>query len=698
LQKKAQNQIITADLSWNEQGEPTSTQFGDIYFSTTDGMAESYYVFIEQNKLLDRWAATTQSFYVIGETGFGSGLNFLVTWQAFASFRSNNPNHPLRRLYFTSFEKYPLEINDLINSHARWTDVKHNAAMLQHQYPLPVAGCHRLTFPLKNTFDAQIILDLWIGDIKDTITTLSHGENGLIDSWFLDGFAPSKNPEMWNQSLYNNMAKLSANNATMATFTAAGDVRRGLIKAGFLMTKTKGFGKKREMLTGRFERADKISAQNPWFFRPGLQDADEHSPVVTIIGGGIASASIVLALSKRQIKCRLICKDSVVAQGASGNRQGGFYPLLNSNHDPLSSFYSQAFCFGLSMYRPFIESDPSSGDFCGVFQVAYNEKIKSAQQKLIASQMFTPLLVKPLTEQQATLFTGVPMAQGGLLYPAGGWLSPLKMTQNMLLNEQESGLLQIIYNTKVTELTNHKNQWRLKCCDNTTLNAEIVILTNGHELANFEQTQQLPLYATSGQVSHLRETEHTAPLTTVLCYQGYMTPSAKGVHCIGASFNRDISSYDVNDQEHHQNISKLTSDLPELFQGTLSQRTISQGKVGQDNTLTDNIVGGKVGVRMSVKDHMPMVGAVPHYDNTRKLYHDLNKGKPAISYTSSPVHTNLFMLGGLGSRGLCSAPILGEILACQLLNEPMPIDQHLLNQLNPNRYWIKQLKKHHVDI
>jgi len=681
LQKKAQNQIITADLSWNEQGEPTSALFGDIYFSTTDGLAESSYVFIEQNALLEQWQATTQSFYVIGETGFGSGLNFLVTWQAFESFRLSNPNHPLRRLYFTSFEKYPLTTTDLKSSHDRWPQLQQHAVQLQSKYPLPVGGCHRLSLPAGNN-GAQIILDLWIGDINDTITQISHNENGLVNAWFLDGFAPSKNPEMWNQPLYNNMAKLSTDNASLATFTAAGDVRRGLIEAGFVITKVKGFGKKREMITGRYNRSAKISALNPWFHRPALIISNEQPPIVTIIGGGIASANLILALTNRQIKCRLICKDTQIAQGASGNKQGGFYPLINNNHDHLSSFYSQAFCFGRSIYRPFVQADPQSGDFCGVLQIAYDEKIQRAQTKLFQSKIFPEQLVSPLSMEQATQIAGLSIAQTGLFFSEAGWLSPLLMTRHILSKAQESNLLEIIYETELLQLNAQQGQWQLKCNDKTTLDAPIVVLANGHHLSNFVQTQRLPFYATAGQVTHLNATKQSSHLKTVLCYQGYITPAANNIHCVGASFNRDTCDYDVNTHEHEQNLSKLSTDLPELFEGSV---------------LSDQIAGGKVGVRMSVKDHLPMVGAVPHYDETRTLYHDLNKGKPASSYPLSPVHTNLFMLGGLGSRGICSAPLLGEILACQLLNEPMQMSQSLLDQLNPNRYWIKQLKKHNVD-
>lgn len=685
LFNQVENNITGANLSLNQQNKPTLTRFSDIPISTIHGLENSHYVLIKHNQLIERWSATTQNFYVIGEIGFGSGLHFLITWQAFQYFRTTNPDHPLRRLYFTSFEQYPLKINDLAEIHACWPQLAIHAAQLQHQYPLPVNGCHRLSFDMDCNDSAQIILDLWIGDINDTIIDISCGDNGAIDAWFLDSFTPEIKTNMWNKNLYNNIAKLSTNNATFATFTTDNHIISGLNQVGFLIKKSKGDGKTRKIITGSFTRLTKYSNHNPWFYRPALKLSENQSPIVTIVGGGIASASLALALTKRRINCRVICQDPTLAHGASGNRQGGFYPLLNSNHDHLSQFYSQSFLFALAIYRPFLEFEPRCGEFCGVLQIAYNDKSRRAQDKLISSQHFPPSLVNQLTPESAAQVSGMDIGHGGIFYPEGGWLSPQNLTNSLMKKAEDSGYLTLVYDRKITAFNQQKNasSWQLTCSDSTTLDTSVVVLANGHGLSSFKQSQHLPLYATAGQVTHIKATKHTARLKTVLCYKGYLTPASDHLHCLGASFNRDISGYEVNDVEHHQNIDKLRQDLPVLC---------------QEQNFSSYIKGGKVGVRMSVKDHLPMVGSLPHYENTKLAYHDLNKGKPANNYPNSPVHSNLFMLGGLGSRGLCSAPILGEILACQLLQEPMPLAQSLLEQLNPNRYWIKQLKKHNVNI
>ena len=669
--------ISAANLSWNENGEPTSVEFDDIYFNTTDGLDETTYVFIEKNYLLQRWQDCTSAFYVIAETGFGSGLNFLVTWQHFTHFRAENPEHPLKRLYFISFEKYPLSADDLVKAHDRWSSLAKQAQELQKQYPAAISGCHRLPFSIAPNEHNTVILDLWFGDIKDTITQLSVLPNGLVDSWFLDGFAPSKNPEMWNQTLYNNMAKLSKDTASLATFTAAGDVRRGLQHAGFTIKKEKGFGKKREMITALFNRNTPYTSHSPWFHRPSI--SPETGPV-TIIGGGVASTSLAYALAQRGVDSEIICQDDELATGASGNLQGGFYPLLNSQHDYLSQCYSHGFFFAKNLYCQLIDDDSSVGDLCGVLSVDNDDKTVTAHKKIIDSGIFPQDLVHAVTATSASELCGISIPHNALFYPSGGWISPKQLTSSLLKKAQALTSVQVTFNRKISSLTFANNHWQLQSQDGIH-QATTVIIASGHELMNIAQCEHLPLYATSGQVSHLTESKQSGALNKVLCYQGYMTPSKDGQHCLGASFNRDVSGYVVNDVEHQQNVDKLNDDIPSLKINDLKR-----------------INGGKVGVRGSVKDHLPMVGGVPDYHQTKSVYNDLHKGKPAHRYCDAPHHQQLFMLGGLGSRGLCSAPLLGEILSCQLTNEPMPVSQQLLDQLNPNRYWVKQLKKHNVDI
>jgi tRNA 5-methylaminomethyl-2-thiouridine biosynthesis bifunctional protein len=236
--------LTNARLDWNESGTPVSGQFDDVYFSNVNGLEETRYVFLQKNQLPERWNQFNSQRFVIGETGFGTGLNFLAAWQAFDQFRQENPDAQLHSLHFISFEKYPVSKTDLIKAHQSWPELATYARELQQNYPIAIPECHRIILA-----DGAVTLDLWFGDIHDCMPSLPVSREGVVDAWFLDGFAPSKNPDMWNQHLFDYMAKLAKPEATCATFTAAGFVRRGLIEAGFAMQKVKGFGTKREMLS-----------------------------------------------------------------------------------------------------------------------------------------------------------------------------------------------------------------------------------------------------------------------------------------------------------------------------------------------------------------------------------------------------------------------------------------------------------------
>ena len=219
--------ITAADISFNETGTPISSLFDDIYYSKDDGLTESFYVFQQGNNLEQRWLTHDREQFCIAETGFGTGLNFLAVCQTFAAFRDKHPNHRLKRLHFLSFEKYPIALTALRQSLVQWTSVKNWSEKLLACYPSLIKGPHRLNI------DTQISLDLWFGDVLESAPKINNRLHGVVDAWFLDGFAPSKNPDMWSNDLFFQIARLTRPQGTFATFTAAGFVRRGLMAQGF---------------------------------------------------------------------------------------------------------------------------------------------------------------------------------------------------------------------------------------------------------------------------------------------------------------------------------------------------------------------------------------------------------------------------------------------------------------------------------
>ncbi|MDW6093487.1 bifunctional tRNA (5-methylaminomethyl-2-thiouridine)(34)-methyltransferase MnmD/FAD-dependent 5-carboxymethylaminomethyl-2-thiouridine(34) oxidoreductase MnmC [Vibrio rhizosphaerae] len=663
--------ITNAKLDWNEAGTPVSGKFDDVYFSNVNGLEETRYVFLQKNQLPDRWENFNRSRFVIGETGFGTGLNFLAVWQAFDRFHQQHPNAPLQSLHFISFEKYPVSQEDLIKAHQVWPELAEYAAALRQHYPLAVSGCHRITLA-----DGAVTLDLWFGDIHDCMPLVPVPREGLIDAWFLDGFAPSKNPDMWNQQLFNHMAKFAKVNATCATFTAAGFVRRGLIEAGFTMQKVKGFGTKRDMLVGTLETPTAFTNMLPWYAHQPVSNLSD----VAIIGGGIASATLAKALSRRGIQVTLYCQDDQAAQGASGNRQGAIYPLLNAQHDPLSRFFTASFLYA----RQFIEQMNNDGlrfdhQWCGVTQLMWDAQ---AQKKLkpITTGLFPSQLVMGQDQQQTSETLGLPVTSESLYYPLGGWICPAQLTEQLLTTLESSGRLRTHFRTQIDQLhwDDQAAIWQLHCAEQI-FHHQCVVIANGHQFEQFPQTRPLPLAQVKGQVSHIPTTAALKQLKTVLCYDGYMTPvnPANQQHCIGASYDRQNLDTHFDPIAQTQNRDKLKTCIPD--QSWPDEVDISHHQSRQ-------------GIRCVSRDHLPFAGPLGDLQIIKTQYHAL-AAQTAQSAPQIHHYPHLYGMLGLGSRGLSSAPLLAECLASIMCGDPLPLSVDLIERIHPGRMWVRKLRK-----
>ncbi|MHA6264697.1 tRNA (5-methylaminomethyl-2-thiouridine)(34)-methyltransferase MnmD [Arenibacterium sp. CAU 1754] len=216
-----------AEIEWRDGKVPVSRQFDDPYFSLENGLAETRHVFLAGNDLPARFADGVR----IAELGFGTGLNFLATVQAWRD--AGAPG----RLQFTSFEAFPMAADDMVQALDHFPELADLAASL-------------ITFWRGGRRDFQgdgITLDLIEGDARSTLPDWQ----GQADAWFLDGFSPAKNPELWGADLMGEVARHTAPGGTVATYTAAGFVRRGLEAAGFTVERVPGYGRKRHMTRAR---------------------------------------------------------------------------------------------------------------------------------------------------------------------------------------------------------------------------------------------------------------------------------------------------------------------------------------------------------------------------------------------------------------------------------------------------------------
>lgn len=659
--------VQTAQLQWNEDGYPVATQFDDVYFSKLDGLAETRYVFLKNNQLPQRWIQQKQPLFTIGESGFGSGLNFLATWWCWAQLpQEQRPT----QLHFISFEKYPLTREDLQQTVAHWPELTPYLAELLDQYPtIFTSGCHRLTFE-----HGHIILDLWFGDIHESAPQIPQSGNGLMDCWFLDGFAPAKNPDMWNQDLFDHMARLSKNNATLATFTAAGFVRRGLQDAGFTMAKAPGFGRKRDMLIGEIHRFTTQASAPIWYKRP--VPSLVQAPVIGIIGGGLAGASLSYALAKRGIKHIVYEQSENRAQGASGNRQGAIYPLLNHDQAAANQFFIHAFDYAKRIIKQLDTSEsPIAHDFCGVLQIGHDERSRRKIVRLL--DMGWPYeLIHGVDPVQTSEHLGQPVKDGGLFYPQAGWASPVQLVDAMFDYALRSGYGQFKSSHQLTQWHDQSDgRIALEFAEKPAQSVDQLVLCNGYQMAELTGAEKLPITPVRGQVSHLAVNAASAPLKTVLCYAGYLTPEYNGSHCLGATHQRFTTHCELDENDTQENLQAIQHCLQQIWCENL--------KIAPSQ--------GRAGVRATIRDHMPLMGPLIDIEQLITDYPKINTIKLRAQAPELPFFKNVYVLGGLGARGVTTAPLLGELLACELTGAPEPVSQGVLDSIHPSRFWIRRL-------
>ena len=675
-----------AQVHFNESGTPVADHFDDVYFSNDSGIDETQHVFVAGNDLAERWQQWRNPTFVIAETGFGTGLNFLVAMRAFNEFRAANPDHPLKRLYFITTEKFPLPQQDMQRALEAFPALKDEAQALASLYPMGLEGCHRLHFDNHST-----TLDLWIGDVHELLPQWHSPVNGLIDAWFLDGFAPSKNPDMWTDALFSQMARLSKTGTTFGTFTAAGIVKRGLAGVGFTIKKRNGFGRKRDMLTGVFDQ-DHENVQHKLRLPAGpyyryVNGSLDKTSKVAVVGSGLAAATACLALVKRGISTTLYFDGDTLASGASGNPQGGFYPQLHSEASIASRIQAHSFLYARQAYDHTVEHAKVCGladvahDFCGVIQLSFNDKVAERQNKLAAADVWPEALIKPVDSKEVSDIANLALPYSGLYIGLGGWLSPPQLVTAMIEEALQSGKLTLKPNHtyvshEAVETTKQQVQIRFNLDSaesEEVITADHLILALGAGAVNASDFDSLSLRPVRGQVEAIPTQMPIEQLNTVLCHKGYMTPVFEGRHALGSTYVKNDLSTDVRSDETEMN---LATHEQALANTDIVQALQHDGKA-------------RAATRLGSPDHQPVVGALHNFDSLKELYTMLGVGKPL---TSAPVLPSSVVstLTCLGSRGLTTAPLMAEVLVSSLCKEPLPLSNDLLNAVNTSRFMTRE--------
>ncbi|PWE44690.1 bifunctional tRNA (5-methylaminomethyl-2-thiouridine)(34)-methyltransferase MnmD/FAD-dependent 5-carboxymethylaminomethyl-2-thiouridine(34) oxidoreductase MnmC [Pseudomonas prosekii] len=652
-------QLPNAQLDWDDQGRPYSRVFDDVYFSDLSGLEETRYVFIEQNRLQERFAALpADGRLVIGETGFGTGLNFLCAWQLFDQHAVAGA-----RLHFVSVEKYPLTAADLQRALALWPQLKPFADQLLAQYVAIHQGFQRLVLD-----NGRVTLTLLIGDALEMLPQL----DGQVDAWFLDGFAPAKNPDMWTAELFAELARLAAPDSTISTFTSTGWVRRLLNAAGFKMKRTPGIGHKWEILRGVFlgwpaEVAVPLAAK-PWFARPPLRNSERRA---LVIGAGLAGCATAASLAARGWQVSLLERHAAIAQEASGNPQGVLYLKLSAHGTALS----QLIVSGFGHTRRVLEHLHRGVDWdgCGVLQLAFNAKEAERQAQLAAA--FPADLLHLLDQPQAAARAGIALAHGGLFYPEGGWVHPPALCQWQAAQPN----VHVLPHNDVLALRKVDDQWQAWDGDTLLASAPTVVLAGAAEIKRFEQSADLPLKRIRGQITRLAQTAESQSLATVVCAEGYVAPARFGEHTLGASFDFTSDDLTPTTAEHLGNLQLLEE---------ISSDLVSRLHAGE---LDAEQLQGRAAFRCTSPDYLPIVGPLADGQAFNQAYAALSKDARQVPDVPCPWLDGLYVNSGHGSRGLITAPLSGELLAAWLDNEPLPLPRAVAEACHPNRFALRRL-------
>ena len=536
----------TNPLEWTAAGQPRSRIYGDVYFSAEDGLAEARTVFLQGCGLPEAWQGRRR--FVVGELGFGTGLNIAALVDLWSKTRPANG-----RLHIFSVEAHPLSADDAARALSHWPELRPIVDRLIAGWPGRAAGPHRLELQ-----DLGVILDVAIGDVAEALGAW----RGRADAWFLDGFAPALNPGMWRDEVLALVAARSAPGAGAATFTVAGQVRRGLAAAGFAVERRPGHGRKRERLVARL---------------PGVPGPDPWPPRVAIVGAGVAGAAAARAVRALGGEAMVFDAEGLCA-GASGNPAALVTPRLDAGLSGPARLFAQAFRRAVALD----EVCPDAILSRGALQLETAPVDAARFAKVAASDLFEPGTTPRLAAEQVAQALGEP-APEALAWSAGLVISPHRAL---------AAWAPTVVPSKVARLEPGENGvWRLLDTQGVLVaDADAVILTAG--LATGELAENLPLVAVRGQASWTSPVEGHLP--PAAAFGGYVLPLPGGGVLFGATHDRGQVDRDVRAEDHARNLESLAEGLPRLAE-----------------RLAGQVLEGRASIRVATADQLPLAGRPP---------------------------------------------------------------------------------------
>lgn len=644
----------------SEEGIPYSPRYDDVYHSAAGGLAQAHHVFLGGNRLPESWAGREQ--FVIVETGFGQGLNFLATWQAWR----NDPRR-CAHLHFVSVEKHPFTQEGLAQVHGGLGDLAPLAQTLRQQWPDALPGLHRLTFD-----DGAVTLTLAFGDVEAMLPKLVAG----ADAFYLDGFAPSQNAEMWSDAVFRGLARLARTGATLATYTAAGFVRRGLKAAGFDAIRAPGFDRKPHMTVATFAPVWKNRRHAP----PDAAQWSDRRAIV--VGAGLAGCAVTERLAARGWHVTLFDPHDGPAGLTSGHRAAAMHAHVSSDDSLLSRLSRAGNLHALRAWQALEAAGyPVGWHGCGVLQIGEDDADSAAQHAALATLRFPESFVRWMSAEEAASRHGADVARGGLWFPRGGWVAPPDICRAQLA--KAGAAVDARFGCRVDAIARTDDGWRaLDASGGELASAPVLVLANAHEAERLVSGRFLALRRVRGQLTDLSPTQVDAlggwP-DCVVTGGGYLLPrGSSGGARAGSSYEADDGPLVERADVHAANLGRLRALLPGHAAG-LAQ-------------IDPASLRGYVGVRTVTYNRLPLIGRLA--DETQALASSaaLRGAHPR----DLPRLPGLYAALAYASRGLTWAALGAELIASMIEGEPLPMESDLADAIDPARLLLRALRHGHA--
>lgn len=621
-----------AQIDFSDAAAPRSLDYDDIFHPAAGAREQAEHVFLAGNGLPRRWAGRAR--FVVLETGFGLGHNFLTTWAAWR-------RDPQRcdRLVYVAIEKHPVAAADLQRVHASspWPELVREWLAA---WPPATPDLHTIDLA-----GGRLMLRLAFGDIAYWLPQLML----QADAIYLDGFAPARNPAMWTAEVLQRLRHLAARDATAATWSVARPVRDGLARAGFAVDRVTGFDTKREMLVARF--APSFSLRRP----PGLCFGD-GARAVAVVGAGLAGAACAEALVRHGLSVQVFEQAPRAASAASGNPAGLLHGVVHAQDGPHARWHRAAFLRAAARLAPRIAAGAVRGELQGLLRLETAASWTSMCER-IARQALPAAYVQALDAPVAAQRARCPLAASGWWYAQGGWVDP-----RTVVNDALTGLAQALHtHARVAALERETNgRWRLRGVDGRPLvTVDAVVLANAHDAVRLAGVGLGAWRSIRGQVTLLAAAAHVPRPACPIAGEGYAIALPEGELLCGATRDTDDRDGAVRDDDHRRNLDTLAA---------LCGRRID---------LHETVLAGRVGWRFETADRLPLVGALPLPDAPCAPRDDQPRFVPR--------QPGLHILAGLGSRGLAQSALGAEIVAAWISGAPMPVGRDLLDAVDVAR-------------